>query len=367
MTTRFSVVIPAVLLLPALALGGGCKKSGPETAKAATAAPSSPAPGGTTAAAPASPAPGGTTAAAPAPPKPVPAVLPDVIARINGRPVTKAEFEFAVRNLEAQAGGPVPAERRDAIYRQVLDQIVGVRLLLQEAEARGISVPQADVDGRIAQIRKQFPDEQAFKAALAQRQSSPEKLVSDIREQLSVMKLVEVAVTPQVVVGDEQLKKYYTDNPERFQQPEAVQVAHVLIRVPEKADAAARRKARAEAEQVRAAAFRGEDFAALARQHSMDQGSAARGGDLGFLARGQSVPAFEEAAFSLKPGQVSQVVETTFGFHVIKAGEHREARKVPLEEVKGEVTDYLKQQQVQEKTAALVEQLKAKGKVEILI
>ncbi|MBP1636917.1 MAG: prsA3, partial [Acidobacteria bacterium] len=167
--------------------------------------------------------------------------------------------------------------------------------------------------------------------------------------------------------GDEQLKKYYTDNPERFQQPEAVQVAHVLIRVPEKADAAARRKARAEAEQVRAAAFRGEDFAALARQHSMDQGSAARGGDLGFLARGQSVPAFEEAAFSLKPGQVSQVVETTFGFHVIKAGEHREARKVPLEEVKGEVTDYLKQQQVQEKTAALVEQLKAKGKVEILI
>ena len=181
------------------------------------------------------------------------------------------------------------------------------------------------------------------------------------------MKVVEAAVTPTVVVSDQQISEFYTKNPERFQQPEAVRTSHVLVRVPEKADAAARRAARAEADRVRAAAFKGEDFAALARRHSQDQGSAVNGGDLGFVVRGQTIPAFEEAAFGLKPGQVSQVVETTFGFHVIKAGEHRAARTVPLDEVKGEVTEFLKQQQMQEKTAAFVERLKANGKVEILI
>ena len=118
---------------------------------------------------------------------------------------------------------------------------------------------------------------------------------------------------------------------------------------------------------MRAAAFKGEDFAALARQHSQDQGSAVNGGDLGFVVRGQTVPAFEEAAFGLKAGQVSQVVETTFGFHVLKVGEHRAARTVPLDEVKGEVTEFLKQQQMEQKTGAFVEQLKTKGKVEVLI
>jgi len=345
------VHIPIVgfVLLASLVLGGGCKKDTPETAKAA------------------SPAPTAAQTAAPAPPKPVPAELPDVLARVNGRAVTKAEFQQAVRNLEAQAGGPVPPDRRDLIYRQVLDQLVGFRLLVQESEVRKTPIPETEITSRLAEIRKQFPDEAAFKAALAERGTTPEKLAAEFREQLAAMKLVETVVTPTVAVGDQQLDEFYKKNPERFQQPEAVRTSHILIRVPEKAEAAARRAARAEADRVRAAAFKGEDFAALAKQHSQDQGSAVNGGDLGFVVRGQTVPAFEEAAFSIKPGQVSQVVETTFGYHVLKVGEHRAARTVPLDEVKGEVTEFLKQQQLQEKTAAFVEQLKAKAKVEILI
>jgi peptidyl-prolyl cis-trans isomerase C len=349
--TRVQIVIAGLLLVPGLALGTACKKGTPEPAKPAASAPAS----------------SGAAAAAPAPPKPVPAVLPEVIARVNGRTVTKAEFEQAIKNVEGQAGGPIPAERRDTIYRQVLDQIVAFRLLVQESAARKIPVPETEVAAKVGEIRKQFPDEQAFKTALAQRQMTPEELTADIREQLAAMKIVETAVTPTVVVGDQQLAEFYKKNPERFQQPEGVRTSHILIRVPEKADAAARRAARAEADRVRAAAFKGEDFAALARRHSQDQGSAVNGGDLGFVVRGQTVPAFEEAAFSLKPGQVSPVVETTFGYHVIKAGEHRAARTVPLDEVKGEVSEFLKQQQMQEKTGAFVEQLKAKGKVEILI
>jgi peptidyl-prolyl cis-trans isomerase C len=342
----------------AAAVAAACQKT-PAPPAAPPGQPAPAAPGAPTAA-PAGPA-------APAAVKPVPAQLPEVMARVNGDAIPRSEFERAVANLEAQAGGPVPPDRRDAVYRQVLDQLVAFRLLTQESAARKVPVPDAEVEGRLSQIRGQFADEQAFSAGLAQRGMTPDKLREDIRRQLAAMKLVETAVMPTVSVGDAEIQAFYERNPEKFQQPEAVHAAHILIRAPE-GDAAARQKARAEAQDVLASVRKkGADFAALARQHSQDQGSAVKGGDLGFVARGQTVPAFEQAAFALAPGALSGVVESPFGFHVIKALEHRPARTLPLAEVKDRVGEFLKQQQVQQKTSALVGQLKAKGKVEILI
>ncbi len=301
--------------------------------------------------------------------KPVPAQLPDVLARVNGDAVARSDFERAVKALEAQAGGPVPAERRDVIYRQVLDQLVAFKLLTQEARARNITVPETDIDGKIGEIRKQFPNEQEFTSALAQRQMTPDGLKTDIRQQLMAMKLVDSDVKPSVKVGDKEVADFYQKNPDKFQEPEAVHAAHILIRFPQNADDAAKLKAHAQAVKVLAEAKKkGADFAALAKKYSQDPTSAVNGGDLGFVAKGQGLPpAFETAAFALQPGQLSGVVESPFGYHIIKAMEHRAARTVPLADVKAQVTEFLTQQQMQEKTNAYVEKLKAKGKVEILI
>jgi peptidyl-prolyl cis-trans isomerase C len=320
------------------------------------------------------PAPAGATpqassaAAAQAQPavKPVPARLPDVLARVNGTAIERGEFERAVKSLEAQAGGPVPPDRRDGVYRQLLDQLVALKLLSQESAARKVTVPDAELDGRLAQIRGQFPNEQAFTAALADRQMTPDKLRSEMKQQLLAMKLVEAEVGPTVSVTDTDVATFYQKNPEKFQEPEAVHAAHILIRTGDAADAAAKKKARAEADSVLAQIRKGGDFAALAKLHSQDN-SAVNGGDLGFVARGQTVPAFEQAAFTLKPGQLSGVVESPFGFHIIKVFEHRAARTVPLTEVKAQVQQFLRQQQMQEKTNAYVGRLKAKARVEILI
>jgi peptidyl-prolyl cis-trans isomerase C len=337
--TRFALILIAVAVVAA------CKK--------APAAPPKPAV-----------APAATTAAAV---KPVPAQLPEIVARVNGSAIDRAEFERAVKTIEGQAGGPVPPERRDAIYRQLLDQLVALRLLSQEATALKINVPDGDVDSKVAQIKSQFPNEQAFTAALAQRQMTPDKLRSEIRQQLDAVKLVDTEIGPKVTITDAEINDFYTKNPDKFQEPEAVHVAHILIRVPENADAAAKAKAKAEATSVLAELKKGGDFAALAKQHSQDPGSAANGGDLGFVPRGQTVPAFEQAAFALKPGQLSGVVESPFGFHIIKMIAHRDGRKVPLEEVKTQLQQFLRQQQMQEKTAAYVDQLKSKAKIEILM
>jgi peptidyl-prolyl cis-trans isomerase C len=342
--TRIAIALIAVALVAA------CKKAPADAPKQAAAA--------------AVPAAG---SAAPPAIKPVPAQLPEIIARVNGVAIDRGEFERAVKSLESQAGGPVPPERRDAIYRQLIDQLVALKLLSQESVAKKVIVPEADVDARVAEVKGQFPNEQAFTAALAERQMTPDKLKAEIRQQLQAMKLVDTDVAPSVTVTDADVQDFYAKNPEKFQEPEAIHAAHILIRTPEKADDAAKAKARNEAQGVLAQLKKGGDFAALAKQHSQDPGSAANGGDLGFVPRGQTPPVFEQAAFALKPGQTSSVVESPFGFHIIKVLAHRDARTVPLLEVKPQVEQFLKQQKMQERTAAYVDKLKAKGKVEILV
>jgi peptidyl-prolyl cis-trans isomerase C len=146
-----------------------------------------------------------------------------------------------------------------------------------------------------------------------------------------------------------------------------VRASHILIGVTRDADAAARTQARTKAEGVLKDVKSGKDFAALAKEHSSDPGSAANGGDLGFFQQGQMVGPFNDAAFSLAPGAVSGLVETDFGFHIIKVAEKQPARPVPLEDVRPQVEQYLGQTNRQQQTDAFVNGLKAKGKIEILI
>ena len=315
---------------------------------------------------------GGPTGSAPggaSPPaaKPVPPSLPAVVARVNGEPISGPELEQAIRNLEAGVGQPVPLDRRDGVYRQMLDELIGFKLLVQAASAERLTVADSELDGRLAQIRQQFPSEQAFLDELKGRNMTLEQLRRQIQSQLRAAKVVEKHIEPVIVVGDKDVATFYEQNKSQFLESEAVHASHILIRADEKADEATKKAARAQAEQVLARARKGEDFAALAREYSQDSGSSANGGDLGFVAKGKTVPAFETAAFALKPGELSAVVQTPFGFHVIKAAEHRQARQVPLAEAGERIKQYLTDQRRQERTAALVGGLRAKAKVDILI
>jgi len=354
--TRIAIALIAVALVAA------CKKTPSETPGQAGSpgAPATPVAG----AAPGAP---GAPVSAPPAVKPVPAQLPEIIARVNGTPLDRAELERAVRSLEGQAGGPVPAAKRDEIYRQLVDQLIALKLLSQECVARKIVIPDAEVESRVAEVKKPFPNEQAFSAALAERQMTLDKLKSEIRQQLQAMKVVETDIKPTVAVTDADVTDFYVKNPDKFQEPEAVRASHIMIRTPDVTDEAQKKKAKAEATAVLAEIKKGGDFAALAKQHSQDAGSAANGGDLGFVPRGQTSPVFEQAAFALKPGQMSGVVESPFGYHIIKVAAHRDARTVPLQEVKPQVQEFLTQQQMQQKTEAYVTKLKAKAKIDVLM
>jgi peptidyl-prolyl cis-trans isomerase C len=357
----------AVPVLLALTLGVACNRTDTKAAAAGQA--------GTTPAATAQPvaagqpgAPTGGAAGAPAAPaappvKPVPATLPAVVARVNGVDIPSAELERAIRNLEANVGNQVPAERRSEIYRGILDQLVEQKLLAQEAASRNIKATDTEIASGIDNMKKQAPTPDAFTKALASRKMTEADLRAEASHQIAINKLLTTEVEPKAAVTETDIADFYKKNPQFFMQPEAVRASHILL----KADTPeAKAQAKTKADDLLRQIKGGADFAGLAKQHSND-GSAANGGDLGFFPRGQMVKAFEEAAFALKPGEVSPVVETEFGYHIIKSGEHRTARTVPLAEVSDRIAQALRQQKQQQLAQEFVQSLKTKSKVEILM
>jgi peptidyl-prolyl cis-trans isomerase C len=184
---------------------------------------------------------------------------------------------------------------------------------------------------------------------------------------MAISKMIEAEIAAKIAVKPEQVTDFYAKNPDQFKEGESVRASHILIAVPKGADAAAKAQARAKAEGVLKDVKAGKDFAALAKEHSADPGSAAQGGDLGFFQQGQMVGPFNDAAFSLAPGAISDVVETDFGLHIIKVVEKKPGRTIPLDDVKPQVEQYLQQMNRQEQTEAFVNGLRAKGKIEVLI
>jgi peptidyl-prolyl cis-trans isomerase C len=299
--------------------------------------------------------------------KPVPQELPAVLARVNGEAIDRAELEGAVRSAEARAGASIPAEQRSEILRGLLDQLVSVHLLAQEARARKVTVPDADVKQQIDQVRKQFPSEEAFAKEMAANGSSLDRLQKDIARRLQITKLIDAELAGKVTIADKDVSAFYEQNAEHFKEGEAVRASHILVSVAKEANAAQKQEARAKAETLLKKVRAGADFAGVAKTDSQDPGSAPKGGDLGFFTRGEMDPTFEAAAFNLKPGAISAVVETPFGFHIIKQHEQRPGRTKPLAEVSNQIADFLRSQQSEEKTTAFIEQLKAKAKIEIFV
>ncbi|HXW06730.1 MAG TPA: peptidylprolyl isomerase [Vicinamibacterales bacterium] len=295
----------------------------------------------------------------------MPTDLPDVLARVNGEELHRADLDLMVRNMEL-GSGPVPADRRDEVLRGALDRLITYTLLQQEARARNVTVTDAEVELRLTAMRGQFPDEGAFEKALAERSMTLDRLRADARADLVISKMMEGEVSTAQPATDADAREFYDRNPDKFQRGEAVRASHILIMVDKAADEAARTAAREKIEAIHKQAKAGEDFAALARQHSQD-GSASAGGDLDFFGRGRMVPEFDQAAFALQPGEISDVVTTEFGYHVIKVTDRKAASAVPLEEVSERVKRFLTDQRKQERADVFVQGLKQKARIEVLV
>jgi len=303
--------------------------------------------------------------------RPAPGQVQGLAARVNGRPITNERLERFFEDYAVEKGRnptsiwhPEPFKR---LKREALDQLIEQEVLFQEAERRKVVASQADAEKAVAVLRAQFRKPGGFERKLERGGFDERSYAEYVRRQLSIRRLLDQEVAAaRIAVSDQEVHDLYASRPELFMEPEQVRVRHVLVGTRPEASVAEREKARRAAERLLAAARRkGADFAALARKHSADP-SAPSGGDLGFISRGQMVGPFEDAAFALRPGEISPVVETIFGFHVIKAEERRAAVQIPEAEAREQIRKKLLGEKVEAVLKERIAALRAAARIEIL-
>ncbi len=172
-------------------------------------------------------------------------------------------------------------------------------------------------------------------------------------------------IAEKIVISDAELKSYYDANPDEFKTPQMIKARHILVKVDSAASEDDKKKAREKAEMYLKKISDGEDFAKLASEASDDLGSKAKGGDLGFFSRGRMVKPFEDAAFSLNPGEVSGLVETQFGFHIIKVEEKKDSTVEAFDAVKEQLRQKMQQDRVRKEVTEFIDKAMQDSKAEI--
>jgi peptidyl-prolyl cis-trans isomerase C len=342
-------------------------------ATSATSATSAPAAAGQTGTAASAPgAPGAPGAPAPAAEKPIdPAKLPTVVARVNGQEIKKDDLLKEVKGVQArmaQQGAPAEAAAPAGLYHQVLDGMIARTLLESDAKAAGIGVTDDEVKKQLEQTKGQFPSPEAYKKALADEGMTETQLQDNFKRQMAIQKYIQAKVVDPSKVTDADTKTFYDQNKDKMKQPERLHLRHILVKVEKNAPAADKQKAEAKATGLLARVKKGEDFAKVATESSDDPGSKAQGGDLSWISKGDTVEPFEKAAFALKTkNEISPVVESPFGFHIIQLLEHQDEGTIPYDQVKDRIGEMLKQRQAQQGIQDRIQALKAKAKVETFI
>ncbi len=290
----------------------------------------------------------------------------NVILRVNGEPIGQETLDKEMARYEGQAAQsdqpPDPA-KKEALRKKVLDGMVDRILLLQESQKLGISVTDAEVDEEMSKFKARFPKPEQFEAILARMKVTEADVRTEYRRRIAIRAVVEREVTPKATVAEADIKAFYDQNPSLFKVPEQVRASHILVKVDEQATDQDKAKAREKILALKKKVENGEDFAAVAKDNS-DCPSAAQGGDLDFFQRGQMVASFEESAFALKPGEMSDVVETQFGYHLIKVTDRKEPGDMPFEEMKPTIEEHLKQQKIADMLTAYKAELRSKAKID---
>jgi len=291
------------------------------------------------------------------------------VAVVNGVKISAVDFDREVGRYQQQMSmmGQAPSpEQMTEIKDKVLNGLIDRELLSQQAEKEGIKVDKKEVDERIAALRQRFPNEEDFKKTLDRLGLTEAGLRAQFEKELAIKAMLDKKYAGKLDVTEAEMKKFYDDNPDFFKTPERVRASHILIKVDQGASEADKAKARQKIADIQKKVKKGEDFAALAKENS-DCPSSSKGGDLDFFQRGQMVGPFQDAAFAMKVGDVSDIVETQFGYHLIKVTDKKDAGKISFEESKEKIKAHLGQQEMAQEVNKYVAELKKTAKIEKLV
>lgn len=297
---------------------------------------------------------------------------PGIAVRINGVEISYQRFNAFYEEMQRAQGINVAARgdflhRLTELRRDAMDLLIEQELVRQAAEAAKIEVGAEEIDQELARIKEPFKETDSFKFRLEEEGFTEEDYRTHLGRMIAATEYLGRIRAAASDVSDTDLEAYYQANTARLTLPEQVRVRHILLVFKPMGTTDDRAAIRAQLTTILERARAGEDFAELARTLSGDSETAVNGGDTGLFQRGQMVPAFEEVAFATLVGEVSDIVETPFGLHIIKVEEHQEARLLPLDEVREPLREHVRDERAEEAVKREIARLREAAKIEILI
>ena len=282
------------------------------------------------------------------------------IATVNDSVLTRQDLDREMKLISfklARQGRPMDDAQLKRYESNIRETLINRTLLLQQSKSMGIEVKDSLVTKALEEFKTAFKDENAYQQELGEMGFTEASLTTQIQDGLTIKSLIDKEVVQKLSLSDQQVRAYYDDNPNLFRKPEQVKASHILVQVPQNADEAKRAEALSTIQALKTRIDNGENFATLAMEHS-DCPSKAKGGDLGFFGREQMVKPFSDAAFALQPGQISDVVQTRFGYHLIRVTERQAEQTMAFNDVKEAIATRLRQEQEGKKIDAYLENLK---------
>lgn len=299
-------------------------------------------------------------------PHPLAPQADDVVVAVDGEEITHGQVMQAAQMQMMQLSRQVPpqqlAQMQGQVYQSMQESLVANVLLKNAAANSSLAVSDAELNEEIERVRAGAPEGQSLEATLASNNVDIVEWKENLRSQILVGKLVEDKTAAVAEATDEEASTFYQENIDQFKTPESVAASHILIKTEEGATDEAKAEAKTQLEKLKADIAGGASFEDLAKEHSACT-SSAQGGSLGTFGRGQMVPEFEEVAFDMQPGEISDIVETQFGYHLIKVTGRDEAGTRSLEEVNEQLKGYLTGQKRREALVAYIGTLREKADI----
>lgn len=275
------------------------------------------------------------------------------------------EAQPALRVSEKKA--PLDDDARSKIRQDILSQLIEKKLVEQKIHELNIKIGDEEIRQAIEDVKRQnkIESQEAFKAALASQGLTFEQYRAQLQDQLERLRLVSVEVRSKIQVGESEMRDYYEANQAKFSEEESFHARHIFFRMSEKAPAEEIRRAMTSALMVLAEAKSGKDFVELAKTHSEDPAARKDGGDLGIFKKGDMLPELEKTVLAMKPGEISELVVTPAGFHIIKLEERIKGKLKPFESVKAEIEDTIYRRKSDERFNLWSKELRSKASVEV--
>lgn len=266
-------------------------------------------------------------------------------------------FVFSKDEVVAKVGKD--SISKDELYTMLVDQygeaaldtLIADKIVELESDEQKIKVTDSEIEEELQKLQESYGDEEAFTQALTSSGTSLESVKSNIQSYLLTKKLLQDRIS----ITDDGVQEYFETNKDSFAQQEQVEASHILVEDEETAKA------------VKEMLDNGEDFAQLAEEYSVDTSNAGSGGELGYFAKGEMVAEFEEKAFSMEIEEISDSVETEFGYHIIKVTDKKEAEEAVLEDHKEEIQEILYEQALQTEYPVWLEEQREEYEIEQLL